>query len=207
MRDWFFQVIFRCRCTSEEGRKCWERRLFDWERHLDAYFQIAGKKKTGGSYEGAGSTATISSFSVKKHGMERISWLFDHLQILDGKFSMLLAVNSVVVALVALSLQETTDLFNKMRSLRIFGASWFQGLILMILGLTIIISFFNIWYAIRGFRRVVWGNLGSTNSINGEFDAAERERSTPAFLFCPLPGAPTFSGWFRIRPVGRSDIS
>jgi hypothetical protein len=113
-------------------------------------------------------------------------WLFNHLQILDGKFSMLLAVNSVVVALVALSLQETTDLFNKLRSLEIFGASWVQGLILMILALTIIISFFNIWYAIRGFRRVVWGNLGCTDGTNGEFDAAERERKYARVLILSL---------------------
>ena len=155
LRDSFFQAIFRCRCTDEKGRDLWERRLFDWERHLDAYFQIADKKGTGGSHAGTGSNATISSYSIKKHGTERILWLFNHLQILDGKFSMLLAVNSVIVALVALSLQETTELFGRMRSLELFGASWFQGLILTILSLTIIISFFNIWYAIRGFRRVV----------------------------------------------------
>ena len=186
LRDWFFQVIFRCRCTSEEGRQRWERRLFDWERHLDAYFQIADKKGTDVSYAGTGPPAPISSYSVGKHGTDRISWLFEHLQILDGKFSMLLSVNSVIVALVALSLQETTELFNRMRSLEIFGASWFQRLILAILAPTIIISFFNIWYAIRGFRRVVWGNLGCTDSANGEFDAAKRELEYTRVLILSL---------------------
>jgi uncharacterized membrane protein len=191
LRNWFFQAIFRCRYTDEKGRELWERRLFDWERHLDAYFQIADKKKKGGSYAGTGptgteSTATISSYSVGKHGTERIGWLFEHLQVLDAKFSMLLAVNSVVVALVGLSLNETTDLFGRMRSLGLFGASWFQGLILAILSFTIMISFFNIWYAIRGFRRVVWGNLGCTDSANGEFDAAKREREYAHILILSL---------------------
>jgi uncharacterized membrane protein len=99
---------------------------------------------------------------------------------------MLLAVNSVVVALVALSLNETAELFNRMRSLKIFGAYWLQWPILVILSLTIIVSFFNIWYAIRGFRRVVWGDMHSKDCADGKFNAAERELGYARVLILSL---------------------
>jgi uncharacterized membrane protein len=213
LRDWFFQLIFRCRCSNEYGRALWERRLFDWDRHLDAYFQIADEKKRKITDEkesddetadkGTGdwiadeerpdanaaetvSTETIPSYSVTKHGTERLALLFDHLQILDGKFSMLLSINSVIVALVGLSLNETTGLFDQIRSFGTRGASWFQWLILVILAMTIVISFFDIWYAIRGFRRIVWGDLTATNNDDGRFDVAKGEREYALSLILSL---------------------
>src|ERR1700736_5655997 len=93
LRDSFFQLIFLQRFTNKEGRELWASRLLCWQRHLDAYFQIADKKGsadqianekkadgqtadeqgtdgqtsdeqgTEGSAAGTESTATISSYS------------------------------------------------------------------------------------------------------------------------------------------------
>jgi hypothetical protein len=172
-RDWFFTFLRGHRdtfhdwfVTSIRGRKWmanrspsktddWRTRLQDWEQHLNVYLWIS----LGCSNP---SQMTPTQYIEKVQG-ERIKLLSDHLKILDGKFSMLLTVNSVLAALVGVSLRETADLFGKITPLETTGVFWLKWsvflIIVSLLVWVIIRCLFNIWFAIKGFRRVVWGDL------------------------------------------------
>ncbi len=201
LRLWRLSRVWRRRellsrlgeASKEEKPKIhpWIKRLSQWQRHLDVYFDLSSDLPNRGA----------SSAS----GVKRLEFISSKLGILDGKFGMLLTINGALFGFVALLLAHPDSLIDLMpvRSIDRFfhfclhlhprilfpNVGWIRGqstrhlqyltetMLQWIariwieghLAVIVILALFNIWYALRGFRRIVWGDLIGYRTVAGQF--------------------------------------
>jgi hypothetical protein len=184
LRDWIFKWIFtllllrRVRTDID----CWVTRVNAWIAHLDNYLKICRSKTSPVKREDP---------LITDHGNERLAHLFELLKILDGKFSMLLTINSVMVAILGLAIKSSTDAFGNFQTQDATGVhrDWFGLGVFFAICIPTAMCLSNIWHTIRGFRRLVWGDLGKNPYQNRPPGEGEPDGSRPKHLIQSLQQA------------------
>ncbi len=152
-RDRLFKVLLFRRHVAPD---VWLDRFEEWESHLTVYFELMDLNP-------GAIAAPTSSPPARAHGTRRIDRLFGHLAVLDSKFSMLLTVNTTMLGAFTLTLTQLRAYFVFLGFPATRAGFVVQELIeaplFLLLSLLICGSLFNLWHALRGFRRIVWGDL------------------------------------------------
>jgi hypothetical protein len=136
--------------------------------------------------------------------------LSDLLKILDSKFSMLLSINSLLTALLGLSLTQVAGLYEKWSTLQgrqeFFWKWTFLITLLLLILLLLYRCLFNIWYALRGFRRVVWGDLTKTSGLgenqHSRFLMFSLARRTNLFRVVSHSTKNAYGGFLALATIG-----
>jgi hypothetical protein len=188
--------------------ECWTDRLREWEGHLQEYAKLKadgrsstpagvalvpkpestrssppetdGSKIIPGGPPAAGTSATDIRPAKAILNTDRIDKLDSMLTVLDSKIGMLLAANSFVLSATGILLSGTpklTEWIPGVSMIRYGFGFLFNALLFGIVGVCLL----NLWFLLRAFRRVVWGNLGK-----GGADSASREREYVGFLIVSL---------------------
>jgi hypothetical protein len=154
-----------------KGVRLWRTRLKAWEHHLDEYDKIANLPRT-----------TLS-------GAHRIDQLNILLGVLDSKIGMSLGFNSLLLSGVGLFLTWVPSLVEHARNLtraHVFLVV-FRIIVLAILGVLLT----SLTVLLRGFRRVVWGDLSREELAEGTLPKDEerlpkKEKEYSRFLIISL---------------------
>ena len=137
----------------------WKNRLNLWATHIDRYVEIKnGQQKPS-------------------LGAERLDKLNVLLTILDQKVGMTLSSSSLLLAGVAFFVSLLPALTEWIKIPVWLGSAFLLGFYLLVF-VILIFCLLAIWFSLRGFRRVVWGDLGLSKKETPE----EREAEYAAFL-------------------------
>jgi hypothetical protein len=110
-----------------------------------------------------------------------MDYLSERLRILDTKFQMLINVNAAMLTITALLLRQSKELTDQLPSSNLFdkiaayapvlkpGFSHFIYQALTLASIVLVLfSLFNIRQILRGFRRVIWGDLNFKDNTGEE---------------------------------------
>ncbi len=168
---WRQQIFFLLLWEWSTSDECWFRRLEEWQSHLDVYFGLADRAAPAEGF-------LAGSIGRSSYGTRRIDHLFGHLGVLDTKFGMLLSVNAAMLGAFTFLLTNISKLLDYVRFpvskagvLLNVGFELFFYLLLLRL---IVLSLFNLWHILRGFRRIVWGDL---NGFEGNPEGGEQAQT------------------------------
>jgi hypothetical protein len=162
--SWLNKIRFEASRSAAAAE--WRKRFDLWEGHLAAYEEIDNL------------TAKQKKDATDSPGTWRIDKLNKHLDTLDAKIGMALSFNSLLLAGVTFSLSWMPTLVgqSKCSSQKDVFFTIFHGLAFAILFLLLA----SLGILLRGFRRVVWGDLGSGGLAKKK--SKEKEKEYAGFL-------------------------
>jgi hypothetical protein len=123
--------LFRHR--NDLRHPCWKERLKTWRIHFALLHKMVG------------------------NGAADIESMFQHLTILDGKFSLALALNSFVLTAVTFLLTHVPDMTGTITNAPLRGD--LAKVFVVLSGIVGGLCLWNIWNCLLGVRRLVWGDL------------------------------------------------
>jgi hypothetical protein len=158
------RVIWRwAKRWEKSGYDFWVKRFKDWERHLNIYEQLRNspiplrrKQDVNGQSEPS-KTKVDEDDAADGSNTWRIDKLNGLLNILDTKIGMALSFNSLLLAGVSFLLARISGLADPSKCTALLQVLAFLVLVLLLASL---------WVLLRGFRRVVWGDLGHNTTGN-----------------------------------------
>jgi hypothetical protein len=153
--------------TKSPHQDPWLVRFRAWEQHLNAYTTIKAATATQSSDTSEVVPRTrVPQTPSTPPGVDHIDKMNGILTILDTKIGMLLAANAFVVSGIGLLINgapKLTDWISGHYTRYVLGLV-FNSLLFGV----VFLCLFNLWFLLRGFRRVVWGNLEAATATEGD---------------------------------------